>query len=149
MGRKERYTSHVEPYLEEIPKWYLDLTEEQICKKLGISVQSLNRYKVQHPELVEAFRQGKEELVADLKESLKKKARGYKYEEVKTTIRRDGDRDVKVVERYEKYAHPDTGAIHLLLKNLDPEWHNDDKRTMDMKQAQIDIARMKAEMEEW
>lgn len=149
MGRKDKYPTHVEPYLDDITKWYSELTEEQIAQKLGVSVQSFERYKAAHEELVQALRKGKENLVGELKASLKMKAKGFHYKETKTTIRKDGDRDIKVVEQYEKYSAPDTGAIHLLLKNLDPEWHNDDKRTMDMKQAQIDIARMKAEMEEW
>lgn len=149
MGRKDKYPTHVEPHLDDITKWYSELTEEQIAQKLGVSVQSFERYKAAHEELVQALRKGKENLVGELKASLKMKAKGFHYKETKTTIRKDGDRDIKVVEQYEKYSAPDTGAIHLLLKNLDPEWHNDDKRTMDMKQAQIDIARMKAEMEEW
>ena len=52
---------------------------------------------------------------------------------------------MKVIEKYKKYAHPDTGAIHLLLKNLDDTWRNDDKATMDIKRGQLELAREKEE----
>jgi len=53
------------------------------------------------------------------------------------------------VEETEKYAAPDTGAIHLLLKNLDDNWRNDDKATMDMKREKLELDKQKAEAESW
>lgn len=144
-GRKGRYESHVEPFLDKIPEWYEFLNEGQIAKKLGISRCSFEKYKKEHPELQEALRHGKEELVESLKATLKKKAAGYYYEEVKTIVREDGGTTMKVIEKYKKYAHPDTGAIHLLLKNLDETWRNDDKATMDIKRGQLELAREKEE----
>lgn len=144
-GRKGRYESHVEPFLAKIPEWYEFLNEGQIAKKLGISKCSFEKYKKEHPELQEALRHGKEELVESLKAALKKKAAGYYYEEVKTIVREDGGTTAKTIEKYKKYAHPDTGAIHLLLKNLDDTWRNDDKATMDIKRGQLDLAREKEE----
>ena len=65
--------------------------------------------------------------------------------ETKRTIREiDGKRTV-LIEEYERYAQPDTGAIHLLLKNLDDTWRNDDKATMDIKRGQLELAREKEE----
>ena len=55
----------------------------------------------------------------------------------------------KTSEIYTKYAQPDTGAIHLLLKNIDPEWHNDDKATLDLKKEQLELAKKKQEADEW
>ena len=60
-------------------------------------------------------------------------------------IRETGEGKVRVVEEYKKYAQPDTGAIHLLLKNLDPEWRNDDQTTIDMKKEKLQIEKDKAE----
>lgn len=144
-GRKGRYESHVEPFLDKIPQWYEFLNEGQIAKKLGISKCSFEKYKKEHPELQEALRHGKEELIESLKTTLKKKAAGYYYEEVKTIVREDSGATAKVIEKYKKYAQPDTGAIHLLLKNLDDTWRNDDKATMDIKRGQLDLAREKEE----
>lgn len=149
MGRKSKYETNVEPFLKDIPNWLNELAEYQIAKKLNVSVSAFERYKKQYPELVEAIRKGNELLVDDLKTTLKKKAHGFYYTETKTVIRKDGGKDVKMIEKYEKYAQPDTGAIHLLLKNLDDSWHNDDVATLKMKQEQIDIAKEKLENEKW
>ena len=149
MGRKGKYETNVKPYLKEIPKWYETMTEAQIAKKLGISIASFENYKAAHPELVESLKTGKETLIEELRGNLKKKAMGYYYTETKTTIRRDGDKDVKIIEKYEKYAQPDTGAIHLLLKNLDENWRNDDKATMDLKREKLELEKQKAESEIW
>ena len=84
-----------------------------------------------------------------LKSALKKKAKGFYYKETKRTIRDVDGTKTQVVEEYEKYAPPDTGAIHLLLKNIDPNWRNDDKETMELKKRQVDIAEKKAEDANW
>ena len=150
MGRKNRYESHVQPFLADISKWYLSLDEGEIAKKLGIAVSTFEKYKRQYPELRQALKDGKQELITELKTSLKKKAKGYYYEETKTCIRQDANgREIKVVEKYKKYAHPDTGAIHLLLKNLDDDWRNDDKATIEIKQGQLELAKEKAENSDW
>lgn len=148
MGRKNKYESHVKPYLSDIPKWYETLTEGQIAAKLGISVASFENYKIKYPELIACLKKGKEVLIDDLKTSLKKKAKGFYYTETKRTFIEDdqGNRVGAVkVETVEKYAAPDTGAIHLLLKNLDPEWRNDDKATLDIKRERMELDKQKAE----
>lgn len=152
MGRKNKYESHVKPFLNEIPKWYEDLTEAQIAKKLGISVSAFETYKRDNPELLESLQKGKEFLISELKDNLKKKAKGFSYKETKRTWVEglDGERIGEVkVEETEKYAVPDTGAIHLLLKNLDENWRNDDKATMDLKREKLEIEKQKAESDEW
>ena len=149
MGRKNKYESNVKPYLKEIPKWYETLTESQIAKKLGVSVASFENYKLQYPELVEALQTGKETLIEELKDSLKRKAKGFHFTETKKTIRQVGDKKTQVIEEYERYSPPDTGAIHLLLKNLDPSWRNDDRATMDMKREKLELEKQKAEQDNW
>lgn len=152
MGRKNRFESHVKPFLNEIPKWYEDLTERQIAKKLGISVSAFETYKRDYPELIECLQKGKEFLISDLKDSLKMKAKGFSYKETKRTWIEgpDGERIGEVkVEETEKYAVPDTGAIHLLLKNLDENWRNDDSETMKLKREKLDLEKEKQQKEEW
>lgn len=150
MGRKGKYETHVEPYLADIEKWVQEIDERQIAQeRLGISVQSFENYKRQHPELREAIQRGRKSLISDLKDSLKKKAKGFFYEETKTVIRDEGGKKVTVVEKYKKYAQPDTGAIHLLLKNLDPEWTNDDQITIQLKQAELELKKIKTEADVW
>ena len=80
---------------------------------------------------------------------MRKKAKGFYYTETKTTQKRENGKQVVVVEKYEKYAQPDTGAIHLLLKNLDPKWRNDDAATYDLKRRQTEVAEKKQEAADW
>lgn len=152
MGRKNKYESHVKPYLTAIPKWYETMTEGQIAKKLGVSSSAWETYKNQNPELVECLQKGKDILVDELKDSLRRKAKGFHYKETKRTYIEgpDGEPIGEVkVEETEKYAVPDTGAIHLLLKNLDENWRNDDKATMDLKREKLELDKQKAESEDW
>ena len=151
MGRKNKYESHVMPFLDQIPKWYETMTEGQIAKKLGISTASFENYKLKYPELVACLQRGKEILVDDLKDSLRKKAKGFTYTETKRTYfeTENGDQVGTVkVETTEKYAPPDTGAIHLLLKNLDENWRNDDAETMKLKREKLELDKSKAD-ETW
>lgn len=150
MGRKSKYESHVLPHLSEIENWCQDYDERQIATELlGISVSAFEKYKREHPELVDALKNGRQVLVSDLKASLKKKAKGFYYEETKKTIRTENGKEVVVLEKYKKYAQPDTGAIHLLLKNYDPTWTNDDQTTIDLKREQLELAKQKAENDNW
>lgn len=149
MGRKNKYDTHVKPNLKQIQEWYADLDEKQIADRLGIAKSTWEKYKKENPELREALRRGKQDLVTDLKSSLKKKAKGFYYDETKTTIREENGKKVQTIEKYKKYAQPDTGAIHLLLKNLDPEWTNDDKTTIKLKKKQLDLNEKRVEQNEW
>ena len=151
---KSKYDSHVKPHLEKITKWTEDLTDEQIAARLKISRKSFIEYKKQHPELVEALEKGKKRLVVELKDTLKKKAKGFYYEEVKTVKIHNPDSEaeqewIEKIEVNRKYAQPDTGAAHLLLKNLDPTWRNDDAETMKLKKKQIEIQQQKLEQDNW
>ena len=151
---KSKYDSHVKPHLDKITKWTEDLTDEQIAARLKISRKSFIEYKKQHPELVEALEKGKKRLVVELKDTLKKKAKGFYYEEVKTVKIHNPDSDaepewIEKIEINRKYAQPDTGAAHLLLKNLDPTWRNDDAETMKLKKQQVEIQKQKIEQDNW
>ena len=148
-GRKNKYETHVKPYFEKIKKWYLTKTETQIAQKLGITVQSWIKYKNQYPELRELLQDSKDDFVDELKGILKKKAQGFYYSETTKTVIKEDGKEIKKIEERQRYAQPDTGAIHLLLKNLDNEWHNDDRQTYELKKKQIDIMQQKADQTEW
>ncbi len=74
-GRKPIYDECVKPYLDRIPKWRKQgLTEKQIAKdKLRIGYSTLQNFKNDYPELAKALKEGKEELIENLEESLYKK----------------------------------------------------------------------------
>lgn len=149
MGRRDLYPELVLPRLAEITEWIGVTDEATIARRLGVSARSFGKYKNEHPELREALRKGRESLVEDLKVSLKKKARGFSFTETKTTVRQENGKKVTVVEKFDRYSPPDTGAIHLLLKNLDPKWRNDDRETMDLKHEKMELEKKKAEDETW
>ena len=149
MGRKDKYKSHVEPHLKDISDWLETMTEGQIAKRLGISVCSFEKYKTEHTELKEALQQGNEHLADKLKSALKKKAMGYYYKETRKTVQNGEKGETVTVEEIERYAHPDTGAIHLLLKNIDKGWRNDDQATIDLKERQVAVAEKKQEAQDW
>jgi transcriptional regulator with XRE-family HTH domain len=134
-GRKDKYESHVKPFLDRIPLWRKDgLTEEQIANKLGIDEATLYRYKNKFCEFCEALKKGKENLLEELKETLYRRAMGYKVEEVKHIIRKTKKgNDVQEVEKYTKEVHSDTCLI-FALKNLDPEnWRDRRELQQDIK----------------
>ena len=149
MGRKSRYETHVEPYLDDIRKWYQLLNEGEIARKLGIGITSFEKYKREHPELREALREGRFELVEDLKLTLKKKAKGFSYTEKERIIQDVDGKKTTIVREREKYALPDTGAIHLLLKNLDENWRNDDGPTMALRREKLELDKKRAETNDW
>lgn len=147
---RNKYTALVEPRLEEIKEMSLDMNEAQIAKTLGVSKASFERYKKEHPELVDALQNGKKKLIRRLKSTLIMKATGFKYTEkrISEKLTQTGD-IVELVDVVERYAQPDLGAIHLLLKNLDPEWRNDDQTTVDMKRERLELDKEKAEEKIW
>ena len=154
MGNKSKYETFVKPYLKDISKWTEDLTNAQIAQKLKISARSFAKYKKEFPDLAQALEDGKKKLVLTLKDTLKKKAKGFYYEEVKTIKIRNPDSDsgqewIERIEINRKYAQPDTGAAHLLLKNLDPNWRNDDAETMKIKKKTVELQQQKLEQDNW
>ena len=54
-----------------------------------------------------------------------------------------------VVEIYERERPADIVALHMLLKNEDPTWRDDDFETLQMKKKQLEIAQQKADNAEW
>lgn len=149
MGRKSRYETHVRPMIDQIAGWYAFMNEGQIAKRLGISLTSWEKYKREHQELRDALAESRQVLIEDLKKTLKQKAKGFHYKETKKTIRDVDGHKTQVVEEFERYSPPDTGAIHLLLKNLDDTWRNDDMTTVDLKREKLELDRQRSENENW
>lgn len=58
------------------------IVNREIAKGLGIAESTLYEWKKAIPEVAEAFQQGEEWLINDVKNSLYKSAKGYEYSEV-------------------------------------------------------------------
>jgi len=113
----------VEEKFELIEAWCRDgLTEEQIAHNLGIGVSTLSKYKVEHIELIDVLKRGKQVIDYQVESQLLKKAMGYTYTEVKTTIDESGKEAITTTI---KEVAPDTTAQIFWLKNRKPrEWRD-------------------------
>ena len=133
----------VKERLFEIEMWCKDgLIEEEITKKLGISVTTFEKYKKEYPELCEALKKGKEIVDYEVQNSLYKKCVGH-YAKVGKAFkckevyyddegRRCEREEVKTVE-VDEFIPPDTMAIAIWLNNRKPEsWRrNANKEKLD------------------
>lgn len=81
------------------------LTEEEMAGVLGVATSTLSLWKVEHPEFSEAIREGKQNPVRVIEESLYHLAKGYTYSEM----------------GIERTKHPDVRAIQFYLKNVAPD----------------------------
>lgn len=144
-GRKNKYLTHVQPRLDEISEWAQTMTDNDIAKALGVGISTFAKYKADNQELRDALKNGRVKLVAELKSTLIKKARGFHYQERKTII----ENGVIIREEvHERYAQPDTGAAHLLLKNYDEAWSND-PRLQALKERELEMKEKHLSGMEW
>jgi transcriptional regulator with XRE-family HTH domain len=138
-GRKSKYDTHVYPRLEEIGHWCREgLTEEEMCKRLGVSVSSFNEYKNQFSELLEVLKVNREIADYRVEDSLYMRALGYEYEEEtfeefeidKPYLNGAGEwvkTELRLTKKVKKKQAPDVTAQIFWLKNRKPEMWRDNK----------------------
>lgn len=149
-GRKGKYETHVKPYFDQIVKWLNDgATEAMIADQLGIAESTWHDYKNKYSEFAELFKKGRPDLVKDLRGALVKRAKGYDYDEVTETVKQTKSGKVVTIEKRKKHMPPDVAALNLALKNYDDTWHNDDMKTLTMRERELDIKEKKAEADTW
>lgn len=146
VGRKSKYYTHVEPYLEEIEKWLQTMTEAQIADKLGISYRSWSDYKTKHSQLSQCVIKGRQDLVTELRGKLIEKAMGFDYEETEETFEM-GVCTKRVVKK--KHAAADVAALNLLLKNYDKENWANDPQTLALKKEELELKKQALESQLW
>ena len=125
--RKNKYRTHVSPFLKEIGQMAANgATEAEIAKKLGVAYSTFKFYKGQHPELADVLMTSKELADLNVEAALYKRARGYTTVEVtKERIKNKESGKYEMIETktVEKEVPPDTTAIQFFLKNRKPdEW---------------------------
>ena len=145
-GRKNKYHTYVKPYLKDIPEMLQTMTEEQVAKKLGVAYSSWNKYKLDFTELSEVIKKGNADLVSELKSVLKKRAKGFQYEERKV-IKEHGV--VVREEIYTKSALPDVASINLLLKNYDKDNWANDPQTLELRKKELELKEKQVEATVW
>lgn len=168
-GKPRKYDDYVKPYLPLISEWCRTMTEQQIAEKLGIAYSTWNQYKANYPEVKEAIKKGRQNLVAELRSSLIKKANGYDYTETKETTEHvkwpeemyaalldagftpnqiASSRIVKIEVAHKKMA-PDVAAINLALKNYDKEEWANDPQMLDLRKKELELKERQIENNEW
>lgn len=146
VGRKNKYYTHVEPYLPQIMEMCRTMTEQQIAEQLGVGYSTFMEYKKQFPELTEILKKGRQNLVAELRSALIKKAKGYDYTETETTT--EYGEVTKVVEKHKSFG-PDVAAINLLLKNYDKDNWANDPQTLELRKKELELRERQVEANEW
>lgn len=118
LGKKSRW-KEIEEKLPLIKGWARrGLTDKQICSNLNLGVSTFCKYKLEHKELVETLKEGKEPADIAVENALYKRAIGYYYDEV-TESEKDGRKVVR------KHVVPDTTAQIYWLKNRQPKYWRD------------------------
>jgi len=100
--------------------WARDgLTDEQIAENVGISVRTLYRWKIQHCQICQALKKGKDAADREIENALFKRAKGYDFTE--TRIKK---KDGVVIEEtvITKHIPGDTTAQIFWLKNRKPDY---------------------------
>ncbi len=139
--------------LDDIRKWKSNgATDEQIAAALGITRTSLYRYKKINCDICNALKKGTEDLVLELRGELARQAKLHTLKTTKTSMRVIGGQEVTFVEETETEHDGNLGAIHLLLKNYDPEnwkenWdaYNFKKQEMKLKIKEFKLKKKLAE----
>lgn len=116
---KSKWETHVKDRLIEVEGWARDgLTDEQIAKNLGISIQTFYTYKEKYLEFFESLKRGKEVVDREVENALLKRALGYNFVEETTEELPDGSTKSKTVI---KHIPGDTTAQIFWLKNRKPD----------------------------
>ena len=123
-AKQNLYDVIVKPNLEKVKDWYRNgATEEEVAKKLGISLRSLHNYKTRYPEFLEAVSKSRDIADAEVEAALFKRAIGYKYTEItkeriidKSQTEADNG-ELLVTKEVIKSVAPDVTAQIFWLKN--------------------------------
>ena len=120
--------------LLRIAGWASDgLTVQEIADQIGTAKRTLLDWSSKNPDLKTALANNRDAADRAVENQLRKTALGYEYEETKTTIEitPEGDRKQKI-EKFKRYAKPDSVAAIFYLKNRKPEtWR--DSQQLDLK----------------
>lgn len=100
----------------------LGATDKELADFFGVSEQTVNTWKQEHPAFLESLKDGKGLADAEVADKLFKRATGYEHSAVKISATPDGREHI--TEYTEKYP-PDTTAAIFWLKNRRPDLWRD------------------------
>lgn len=115
----------IKPNLDLIKGWCRrGYTEESIAAQLGMCYPTWWAAKKDHPELVEAVKEGRRDSVILVENALFREATGYQVQEVKKTIVGKDSRGNEIVSETvvtTKHVRPNTNSQIFYLTNRNPE----------------------------
>lgn len=136
---KSKYETDVKPRLVEIEAWKRDgLTDEQICKNLGIVKDTFYKYKEKYTDFSDALKKGKEVADIEVENALFKRAIGYTYKEVTKEVKDIDGKKSTFIKEVTKVVPGDVAAQIFWLKNRKPsKWK--DKQDIDIEDNNVSI----------
>ncbi len=136
---KSKYETDVKPRLVEIEAWKRDgLTDEQICKNLGIVKDTFYKYKEKYTDFSDALKKGKEVADIEVENALFKRAIGYKYKEVIKEVKEiDGKKSTYVKEVIKEMPGDVAAQIFWLKNRKSSKWK--DKQDIDIEDNNVSI----------
>lgn len=155
-GRKDVWTTTIEPNLDNIKKWLKKGSlESDIIKNLGISSSSYYKYKAEKTELMDIVSSVRELQCEQIQNALFKKAIGFHETDTKTSWKKPlGEDDDKAEfvykDEFKKYYPPDVSAGLILLKHWDKkqQWTND-PLLYDLKKTTNDVEAITKLKDKW
>lgn len=103
--------------------WARDFSMGDVCRKVGVSANTMCRWREKYPEIDKAVAKGREVVDYQVENALLKSALGYTTTETKTIISppdKNGNRAIRV-EKTEKEIGPNTTSIMCWLNNRKPD----------------------------
>lgn len=160
-GAKSKYDTYIKSKFDEIEGLLNGgASEKQVAKSLGVSYATWNNYKNQYEEFRELCNKPRTKLIEDLRSALVKKALGFQYEEKESYIKQEVETDpvtketkpvgpkfmhTKILTRYQP---PDTTAIFGALNIYDEDYVKD-KKNYELKQQELELRKLQAEIKDW
>ena len=124
------------------------LTDEEIAHNCGVGVSTLKAWKVQHQDIQDALKEGKEVIDLMVENALLKRALGYEYietthERVKVGVDDDGQpiHEMVVTKTVTKMVIPDTTAQIFWLKNRKKAEWRDNAERIEMEREKLELAK--------
>lgn len=119
-----RPTLFKQSYVEQARKLaQLGATDREIASFFEVTEQTINNWKLSHPEFFESLKVGKEMADERVVQSLYRRALGYSYDAVKIFM--PAGKDEPVYAPYVEHNPPDTSAMIFWLKNRrSSEWRD-------------------------
>lgn len=124
--KKRRHTTYKDWITNEgllqLEGWARDgLINKQIAHNIGIAEGTLYNWINKYSEISESLKKGKEVIDREVENALLKRALGYEYEEVQTTIEDTDGKQRKKIIKTKRHIPSDTTAIAIWLNNRKPD----------------------------